>query len=113
MLWICSSDDEDVIKRRLEAKLVADLIEGKESRRRHKGKTKHKLRKRCVMCQVYVVTCVHRKERTSESSPEEEEEEEEEGGGVWVEKAIQQDGDAVFVGPVPEIKVQATMNNKE
>ena len=41
-----SSDDEEVVKRRQEAKLVADLIEGKESRRhRHKrrrSKRKHK-----------------------------------------------------------------------
>ena len=111
MLWGCSSDDEEVIKRRLEARLVADLIEGKESKRRHKKK-KAKHKRRCVyIMSTHVVPCVHRKERTSESSPEEEEEEE--GEGVWVEKAIKQDGDAVFVGPVPEVKVQATVNKKE
>lgn len=45
-----SSDDEEVIKRRQEAKLVADLmIEGKESRRhRHKKRRSRRKHKRCV-----------------------------------------------------------------
>ena len=38
------------------------------------------------------------------------EEEEEE---LWVEKAAKRDADNVFVGPVPEIRVQATVTKKE
>lgn len=33
--------------------------------------------------------------------------------GEWVEKRIRRDGDDAFVGPVPEIKVQATAAKKE
>lgn len=61
--------------------------------------------------------CPHprRKERKRRSSSRSltEEEEEEEGEGVWVEKAIRRDGEDAFVGPVPEIKVQATVSKKE
>ena len=50
----------------------------------------------------------------SSSSEEEEEEEEGEGEeGVWVERAVKRDGEDAFVGPVPEIKVQATVTKKE
>lgn len=92
------SDDEEVMKRRQEARLVADLIEGKKSKhKRRKGKHKHK----------------KQKEKTPESSSADEEEEEGEEEGVWVEKAIKRDGDTAFVGPVPEIKVQATVTKKD
>ncbi len=33
--------------------------------------------------------------------------------GEWVEKRLPKDGDDAFVGPVPEIKVQATTSKKE
>lgn len=33
--------------------------------------------------------------------------------GVWVEKAVRRDGGDAFVGPIPEIKVQATVTKKE
>ena len=33
--------------------------------------------------------------------------------GVWVEKSVRRDGEDAFVGPVPEIKVQATVTKKE
>ena len=40
---------------------------------------------------------------------------ESEGGeeGVWVEKKIKRDTEDAFVGPVPEIRVQANVNKKE
>lgn len=58
---------------------------------------------------------LRRRERSSESGSAEEERdgEEEEEEGVWVEKTVQRDGDTAFVGPVPEIKVQATVTKKE
>ena len=49
----------------------------------------------------------------SSSSEEEDEGEGEEEEGVWVEKAVRRDGEDAFVGPVPEIRVQATVNKKE
>lgn len=56
-----------------------------------------------------------RKEWSSESDSGAEEDGD--GGddeeGVWVEKTVRRDGDAAFVGPVPEIKVQATVTKKE
>ncbi len=55
-----------------------------------------------------------RRKSSSESEGEEEgEEEEDEEEGAWVEKAVKQDIQDAFVGPVPEIKVQATVNKKE
>ncbi len=75
----------------------------------------------CISVCVQIYTwrvLLRRKERSSEShSADEEEEEEEEGegeeAGVWVEKAVKRDGETAFVGPVPEIKVQATVTKKE
>jgi len=32
---------------------------------------------------------------------------------VWVEKKIKRDNEDAFVGPVPEIRVQANVNKKE
>ena len=49
-----------------------------------------------------------RKRKISESDSEDEDEE-----GAWVEKTVRQAGQDVFVGPVPEIKVQATVTKKE
>lgn len=48
---------------------------------------------------------------SDESSNDGEEDEEEEG--VWVEKKVQQEVAGAFVGPVPEIKVQAVSSMKE
>lgn len=57
---------------------------------------------------------------SSEEESEEEESEggEESGGGedgeeVWVEKRIKRDKDDAFVGPVPDLKVQAQVGKKE
>lgn len=33
--------------------------------------------------------------------------------GQWVEKRLPKDGEDAFVGPVPEIKVQATTSKQE
>ena len=33
--------------------------------------------------------------------------------GEWVEKTVECDAETVFVGPVPEIKVQAMITKKE
>jgi hypothetical protein len=61
-----------------------------------------------------VLRSFRRKESLESASVEEEEEEDDEGEeGVWVEKTIRRDGDTAFVGPVPEIKVQATVTKKE
>ena len=49
---------------------------------------------------------------SSESSSEESGEEEE-GEEVWVEKKVQQEAEGAFVGPTPEIKVQAVTSMKE
>ena len=62
-----------------------------------------------------------RKERSPEEESEDsdggegEEEEEEEGSGeeMWVEKKLKRDKDAAFVGPVPDLKVQASVAKKE
>lgn len=35
------------------------------------------------------------------------------GEGEWVERKVRRDGEDVFVGPVPEIKVQASAAKKE
>ena len=51
----------------------------------------------------------HRK-RVQDSSDSESEGGEE---GVWVEKKIKRDNEDAFVGPVPEIRVQANVNKKE
>lgn len=53
----------------------------------------------------------HRKKVESSSESESEGGEEEEG--VWVEKKIKRDANDAFVGPVPEIKVQTSVNKKE
>ena len=52
---------------------------------------------------------------TEESSDSEKssEEDEGEGEGVWVEKKVQQEAEGAFVGPTPEIKVQAVTSMKE
>lgn len=52
----------------------------------------------------------------SEGSGEEEEEEEGEGGSgeeMWVEKKLKRNKDDAFVGPVPDLKVQAAVAKKE
>ena len=49
-------------------------------------------------------------ESSEETSSEDESGEEE---GVWVEKKVQQEAEGVFVGPTPEIKVQAVTSMKE
>lgn len=54
-----------------------------------------------------------RKERSSSSSASHSEGGEEEEEECWVEKSIKHDGEDVFVGPVPEIRVQATATKKE
>ncbi len=33
--------------------------------------------------------------------------------GAWVEKRLPKDGDDTFVGPIPEIKIQAANAKKE
>ena len=60
---------------------------------------------------VWVV--VSRRKESSESDSGAEEDGEDDEEGVWVEKTVRRDGDAAFVGPVPEIKVQATVTKKE
>ena len=52
-----------------------------------------------------------RKERASVSSNLNAGEEDEED--MWVERSVKCDAETVFVGPIPEIKVQATMGKKE
>ena len=43
---ICSSDDEEVIKRRKEARLVAELMEADKKKARHKARhRRHKAKK--------------------------------------------------------------------
>lgn len=51
------------------------------------------------------------KESSSDESSNDGDEDEEEG--VWVEKKVQQEVAGAFVGPVPEIKVQAVSSMKE
>lgn len=51
------------------------------------------------------------KESSSDESSNDQEDEGEEG--VWVEKKVQQEVAGAFVGPVPEIKVQAVTSMKE
>ena len=51
-----------------------------------------------------------RRKRVQDSSDSESEGGEE---GVWVEKKIKRDNEDAFVGPVPEIRVQANVNKKE
>jgi len=51
----------------------------------------------------YVVVVSESEESTNESGDE----------GEWVEKRLPKDGDDAFVGPVPEIKVQATAKKNE
>ena len=46
------------------------------------------------------------------STERKEVDEEEDEDGMWVEKVAKRDDNA-FVGPVPEIKVQATVTKKE
>lgn len=53
------------------------------------------------------------KESSSDESSNGEEEEEEGEEGVWVEKKVKQEIAGAFVGPVPEIKVQAVTSMKE
>lgn len=105
------------MKRRQEAKLVADLVQGTKTKsHKHKSK-KHKHKKSVFIFNTWQVWCHlmscdrKRKKSTSESGSEVEEGEEEEG--AWVEKTVRQAGQDVFVGPVPEIKVQATVTKKE
>lgn len=52
-------------------------------------------------------------EESSASEGSEGEEGEEEDEGVWVEKKVQQEAEGAFVGPTPEIKVQAVTSMKE
>ena len=51
-----------------------------------------------------------RRKRVQDSSDSESEGGEER---VWVEKKIKRDNEDAFVGPVPEIRVQANVNKKE
>ena len=111
------SDDEEVVKRREEAELLAQLArsssgeDGGRKRRKHKKKKskknrykeKHGKKKRKVVSES----------DSSEKDSEEEEEEEEEEEAVWVEKRVQQEGEDIYVGPVPEIKVQAVTTRKD
>lgn len=66
----------------------------------------------CTSALLFSRSRKHRKkvESSSESESEGVEEEEE---GVWVEKRIKRDANDAFVGPVPEIKVQTSVNKKE
>jgi len=59
------------------------------------------------------VGSTERKEVDAEVNEEVNEEEDEDEDGMWVEKVAKRDGDNAFVGPVPEIKVQATVTKKE
>ena len=128
------------MKRREEARLMAELVQSSDSssdseeerkRKRHrkKGKrSKHGHKKRSVMAvRLFVCpSCVaivglleypnllyrskKRRKRVQDSSDSESEGGEE---GVWVEKKIKRDNEDAFVGPVPEIRVQANVNKKE
>ena len=59
---------------------------------------------------IFLYRSKKRRKRVQDSS-----ESESEGGeeGVWVEKKIKRDNEDAFVGPVPEIRVQANVNKKE
>lgn len=60
-----------------------------------------------------------RRRKPVSSDDESEEESENEGSGeedgeeVWVEKKLKRDKDDAFVGPVPDLKVQASVAKKE
>ena len=54
-----------------------------------------------------------RKVSSSSASSEEDVGDDDDGEGVWVEKTIKHDRQDAFVGPVPEIKVQASVTKKE
>lgn len=57
--------------------------------------------------------CRSKKKRPEPESSSEPSANESGDEGEWVEKKIRRDGDDTFVGPVPEIKVQATAAKKE
>lgn len=65
-----------------------------------------------VCCALLTNSSRHKRQKRVESSEEsinESGDEEEE----WVERRLPKDGDDGFIGPVPEIKVQATATKKE
>ena len=124
------------MKRREEARLMAELVQSSDSskssdseeerkRKRHrkKGKkSKHGHKKRlvgvcssvCLLCStigVYHLPRSKKRRKKVQSSSDSESEGGEEG--VWVEKKIKRDTEDAFVGPVPEIRVQANVNKKE
>lgn len=109
---MCSSDDEEVVKRREEAQLAAKLArsdsgseessDSERKRKRKKGKkSKHKHSKKKSKKRR------KKPETSSDSESESGSDEGEPGEGIWVEKKVKGDASEAFVGPVPEIKVQA------
>ncbi len=62
---------------------------------------------------VWLFVCRHKKKIPEPIESSEESANESGVEGEWVEKRLPRDGDDTFVGPVPEIKVQATNDKKE
>lgn len=79
----------------------------------------------CVLCthncsglegKQFCHLCRSKKQRRKHDSSEDESEDEEsgeDGEEVWVEKKRKRDKDDAFVGPVPDLKVQAAVAKKE
>lgn len=114
------SDDEEVVKRRKEGKLIKSLAkqaamedeessdsdsetdseaERKRKKRRKYKRSSHKKSRR------------HRRRRVQESSSDESSSTDDgsgdDGEEMWVEKKISKNRDETFIGPVPEIRLQA------
>ncbi|XP_064394247.1 NF-kappa-B-activating protein-like [Halichondria panicea] len=106
------SDDEEVIKRREEARLTAELTNQmsgdsdseSERRRKRKKKRSKKSSRHSKKHKKKIPEPIESSEESANESGVE---------GEWVEKRLPRDGDDTFVGPVPEIKVQATNDKKD
>ena len=116
------SDDEEVVKRRKEGKLIKSLAkqaameseessdsdsdtdsetERKRRKKRKSKRSKHRRRKKSRRHKHKIVV-----ESSSEESSSSEEGSDS-GEEVWVEKKVSKNRDETFVGPVPEIRLQA------
>ena len=113
------SDDEEVVKRRKEGKLIKSLakqaaMESEESsdsdtkseseterKRRKKRKSKRRRRKKGRRHKHKIVVDSTSEENSSDDEGSDSGEE------VWVEKKVSKKRDETFVGPVPEIRLQA------
>ncbi|KAL5476189.1 hypothetical protein EMCRGX_G026104 [Ephydatia muelleri] len=112
------SDDDEVVKRKEEAKLMAKLAkQQKAASQSSDSETGHKKRKHKKKTNLKKHKHNHKSESSetesnSESGSDSDDDEQEEEA-IWVEKKIDHDKDSAYVGPVPEIKVQAAGNKMD